>query len=282
MSLERPRRSGYLVAAVMVAHFMLISAQAGGGPHGSLLEDVAFRAFAEAQRLLTWASGAVAHAWWHYVELRDVHDRNDALTGEVADLQLLLQEQRALAQQARGLQELLGLRQAVDLRTVGARVIATAATPYVRTLTVDRGAEDGVQVDDAVVAPAGIVGRIVAADRRASRVQLLIDRLAAAGARVERTRASGIVTGGDDGTQLRMEYVSNHEDVVVGDRVVTSGTDGVYPAGFVIGTVAAVAPGPELDLAISIVPAVRFSRLADVLVIVSEDEPLPPLSVASE
>ena len=280
--MEHRQRNGYLVSAVIVGHFMLISAQAGGGPHGSVLENVAFRTFTEVQRLLTSARGAVVHAWWHYVELREVHDRNDALTVTVADLQLLLQEQRALAQQARGLQELLELRQTVDLRTIGARVIATAATPYVRTLTVDRGAEDGIQVDDAVIAPAGIVGRIVGTpDRRAARVQLLIDRLAAAGARVERTRASGIVTGGEDGTELRMEYVSNHEEVVVGDRVVTSGTDGVYPAGFVIGTVAAVAPGPELDLAIRVVPAVRFSRLEDVLVIVG-DEPLPPLSVASE
>ncbi len=281
--MEHRQRNGYLVSAVIVGHFVLISAQAGGGHDGSVLEDVAFRAFAQMQRLLTSARGAVAHAWSHYVELRDVHDRNDELTLTVADLQLLLQEQQALAQQARGLQELLGLRQALDLRTVVARVIATAATPYVRTLTVDRGAEDGVHADDAVIAPEGIVGRIVGAPGpRASRVQLLIDHLAAAGARVERTRASGIVTGGDDGTALRMDYVSNHEQVRVGDRVVTSGTDGIYPPGFLIGTVASVAPGPELDLAIRIVPAVRFSRLEDVLVIVSDDEPLPPLSVASE
>ena len=281
--MEHRQRNGYLVSAVIVGHFILISAQAGGGPRGSVLENVAFRAFAEMQRLLMSARGAVAHSWSHYVGLRDVHDRNDALTVTVADLQLLLQVQRALAQQARGLQQLLGLRQAVDLRTVGARVIATAATPYVRTLTVDRGAEDGVHADDVVIAPEGIVGRIVGVPSpRASRVQLLIDRLAAAGARVERTRVSGIVTGADNGTELRMEYVSNHEDVDVGDRVVTSGTDGIYPAGFVIGEVAAVAPGPELDLAIRIVPAVMFSRLEDVLVIVSEDEPLPPLSVASE
>ncbi len=281
--MEHRQRNGYLVSAVIVGHFILLFAQVGGGPDGSVLENVAFRAFAEVQRLLTSARGAVAHAWSHYVELRGVHDRNDALTVTVADLQLLLQEQRALAQQARGLQQLLGLRQTVDLRTVGARVIATAATPYVRTLTVDRGAEDGVHAGDAVIAPEGIVGRIVGvAGPRASRVQLLIDRLAAVGARVDRTRVSGIVTGGDDGTELRMEYVSNHEDVQVGDRVVTSGTDGIYPVGFVIGRVAAVAPGPELDLAIRIVPAVRFSRLEDVLVIVSDDEPLPPLSVASE
>lgn len=281
--MEHRQRKGYLVSAVIIGHLILISAQAGGGSHGSLLESVAFGAFAGVQRLLTSARGSLAHAWSHYVELRDVHDRNDALTVTVTDLQLLLQEQRALAQQARGLQQLLGLRQAVDLRTVGARVIATAATPYVRTLTVDRGAEDGVRADAAVIAPEGIVGRIVGVPSpRAARVQLLIDRLAAAGARVERTRVAGIVTGGDEGTDLRMDYVANHEDVDVGDHVVTSGTDGIYPAGFLIGSVAAVAPGPELDLAIRIVPAVTFSRLEDVLVIVSDAAPPPPLSVASE
>ena len=82
----------------------------------------------------------------------------------------------------------------------------------------------------AVIAPAGVVGRVVVPSARAAKVQLLIDRNAAAGALVERSRAQGVVVGsGDD--RLRMEYVSEVADVVVGDVVVTSGIDGIYPEG---------------------------------------------------
>jgi len=76
--------------------------------------------------------------------------------------------------------------------------------------------------------------------------------------------------GGDDETSLRMEYVSNLEDVRVGDRVVTSGTDGIYPRGFAIGTVADVAPGVGLYLVIGVDPAVEFSKLEEVLVVVGD------------
>ena len=82
----------------------------------------------------------------------------------------------------------------------------------------------------AVIAPAGVVGRVVVPSARAAKVQLLIDRNAAAGALVERSRAQGVVVGaGDD--RLRMEYVSEVADVAVGDVVVTSGIDGIYPEG---------------------------------------------------
>ena len=91
----------------------------------------------------------------------------------------------------------------------------------------------------AVIAPTGVVGRIVTPTAHAAKVQLLIDRNAAAGAVVERSRAQGIVLGGDE-ELLRMNFVSSTADVKVGDRIVTSGVDGIYPKGFVIGKVETV------------------------------------------
>ncbi len=82
----------------------------------------------------------------------------------------------------------------------------------------------------AVIAPAGVVGRLVVPSLRSAKVQLLIDRNAAAGAIIERTRAQGVVVGGGD-DRLRLDYVSEVSDVVVGDVVVTSGIDGIYPKG---------------------------------------------------
>ena len=236
--MDRRQRTGYLVLAVVIGHLILISAQVKAGPRNSAFEQVTFGIFAEMQQMLTLAWGTAAGAWSEYLALRDLQVRNDTLAAEVADLKLDLQEQRARAQRTRSLQALLDLRREIALDTVSARVIAAGATPYIRTLTFDRGSADGVHTDAAVISPDGVVGRVLGDPAwGAARVQLLNDRNAAAGARVERSRAAGIVRGSDDEYVLQMEYVSNTEDVRVGDRIVTSGIDGIYPPGFVIGDV---------------------------------------------
>jgi rod shape-determining protein MreC len=179
-----------------------------------------------------------------------------------------VQEQRALADRARGLEQLLDLRERTPLKTLAAEIIGAAATPDFRTLTIDRGSRDGVRGDMSVIAPAGVVGRLVVPSVRSSKVQLLIDRNAAAGAIVERTRAQGVVVGiGDD--RLRLEYVSEVSDVVVGDVVVTSGIDGIYPKGFIIGRVEAVDRSGGSYKQITIKPAVDFSSLEEVLIVMT-------------
>ena len=271
--MDRRQRTGYLLLAVVVGHLVLISAQVRAGPRNSVLEQAVFGAFAEVQGALTLAWGAAAGAWSEYVALRDLHARNDALSAEVAELKLQLQAQRALARRTRSLQALLDLRPDVGVATVSAQVIAAGRAPYIRTLTLDRGRADGVLADAAVIAPDGVVGRVLGEPAwGASQVQLLHDRNAAVGARVERTRSAGIVHGTDDESVLTMDYVLPTEDVRVGDRLVTSGIDGIYPPGFVVGDVSAVRIGSGLHLEISVDPAVDFARLEAVLVVVDEQE----------
>src|SRR5262249_15290060 len=117
-----------------------------------------------------------------------------------------------------------------------------------------------------VIAPGGVVGRIVVPSLRASKVQLLIDRNAAAGAVVERSRAQGVAIGGGD-ERLRMEYVSELADVMVGDMVMTSGIDGIFPKGFVIGTVEEVEKSGNAYKRIVVKPALDFRSLEAVLVV---------------
>jgi rod shape-determining protein MreC len=123
----------------------------------------------------------------------------------------------------------------------------------------------------AVIAPAGVVGRIITPSPRAAKVQLLIDRNAAAGAIVERSRAQAVVEG--TGGELRLNYVSGTADVQPGDVVITSGIDGIYPKGFVIGQIESVERGAGVFGTIVIRPAVDFSSIEAVLVVVT-----PPVS----
>ena len=267
--MEGRQRFGYLVLAVVLGHVIMISAQINAQPGATVLESVSFGLFAEVQRLLVSTRDGVTGVWSGYIGLRGLAEENEGLSHEVAALQLELQEQRALAEQARNLERLLGLHETVDMPTRGARVIASDATPYFRTITIDSGSSHGLRPDLAVIAPAGVVGRVVGVPGpRAAQVQLLVDRNAAAGALIERTRASGVVVGTDDEGVMRMDYVSNLQDVRVGDRIVTSGTDRIYPKGFLIGEVTAVAEGIGLYRMIEVAPVVEFSELEEVLVVI--------------
>jgi rod shape-determining protein MreC len=260
-----PRRRVLLFAAVMVGHLVLISAQVNTKSGVRVLSAVTFGAFAGVQRAGSAVVGAVTGTWRRYFALHQTALENEALKQQVVALGVQLQEQRALAERGRRLELLLKMQSAIPQRTLAADVIAGDASSFFRTVTIDRGTSDGLRADLAVIAPAGVVGRVVGDPAsRAARVQLLIDRSAGAGAIVERSRAGGVAVG--DGSNLRLEYVSALADVVPGDMVVTSGLDGIYPKGFVIGRVVSV-EGAATNRTILVRPTVDFSALEEVLVV---------------
>ena len=262
----RPR-PGYFFVAAAVGHIVLISAQVNTDRGVPVLEAVTFSLFAEIQRGVSSVVGGARTTWDDYLALRTVRSENERLLQEVARMQIALQQERALAQRSRTLEQLLKLRSQSDLTTVAAAIIGGSASPDFRTLTIDKGTADGLRPDMAVIAPAGVVGRVITPSARAAKVQLLIDRNAAAGVLVERSRAQGVVEGA--GGDLRLNYVSSTADLRVGDVVVTSGIDGIYPKGFVVGQIESVERGRIAFGAVVIRPAVDFSSLEGVLVVLT-------------
>jgi rod shape-determining protein MreC len=267
-TLDVRQRTGWLFMAVTVVHIILISAQVNTRRGVPMLEEATFGVFAEVQRATTSVVGGVQDSWQNYFALQQVRSENEQLQQEVARLRVQMQQERALAQQSRSLQELLDLRSSLEIDTTGANVIGAGASAEFRTMTLDKGTGAGLRPDMAVISPSGVVGRVIMPTARASKLQLLIDRNAAAGALVERSRAQGVVVG--TGTDLlRMDYVSGTADVKVGDRVVTSGIDGIYPKGFVIGQIESIERGPGEFNGIIVRPAVDFSVLESVLVVMT-------------
>jgi rod shape-determining protein MreC len=272
--LDIRRRTGVLFLAVMLGHLILISAQVTTKSGLTTLEAIVFGAVAGVQRASSWAIGGVTGAWGRYVDLRRVRDDNARLERELAALRLQLQAQQALALRGTRLELLLGLQRAVPQRTLAADVIAGDASAWFRTVTINRGSRDGVRRDLAVIAPGGAVGRIVGDPTpHAARVQLLIDRNAGAGALVERSRAGGVVVG--DGSAFVMEFVSSISAVSPGDIVVTSGLDRIFAKGVVLGTVRHVETGAGVYRRIAIAPAVDFSALEEVLVVMDPPPAAP-------
>jgi rod shape-determining protein MreC len=272
--LDIRRRTGVLFLAVMLGHLILISAQVTTKSGLTTLEAIVFGAVAGVQRASSWAIDGVTGAWGRYVDLRRVRDDNARLERELAALRLQLQAQQALALRGTRLELLLGLQRAVPQRTLAADVIAGDASAWFRTVTINRGSRDGVRRDLAVIAPGGAVGRIVGDPTpHAARVQLLIDRNAGAGALVERSRAGGVVVG--DGSAFVMEFVSSISAVNPGDIVVTSGLDRIFAKGVVLGTVRQVERGAGVYRRIAIAPAVDFSALEEVLVVMDPPPAVP-------
>jgi rod shape-determining protein MreC len=263
----RPR-TGLLFLAFVVGHIILISSQVQSRTGVPVLEGVTFGVFSRVQQATANAIRFVRNGFGSYVDLRNVQRENEALRSRVADLEVRLQEQRAQALRADRLQSLLALKPSVGVPTLAAEVIAGYANPGILTVTIDKGTTDGVQENMAVIAPVGVVGRVISpVASSAARVQLLVDQHAAAGAVIERSRAGGMVIGRDGEPTLRMELVSNLADVQVGDLVVSSGADGIYPRGFTIGWVERAERGEGLYKSITVRPAVDFRGLEDVLVV---------------
>jgi rod shape-determining protein MreC len=266
--LDIRQRVGYLLLAVSLGHIILISAQVNAKTGVPILETVVFGSFAEVQRAAAAVVNIIRGGWSGYVGLRRVKAENDALRQQLATAQIEIQQQRALADRSRSLERLLELRDSLGLKTAAAAIIAASAAPDFRTVTIGKGTVQGIRADMAVMAPAGVVGRIVTSTALASKVQLLIDRNAAAGALIERSRSQGLIIGSGE-ELLRMEYVSEVADVAVGDAVVTSGIDGIYPKGLTIGRIESVEKSGGAYRRITVRAAVDFASLEDVLVILS-------------
>ena len=208
--LDIHRRTGYLLLAVLVGQIILISAQVKTSSGTRVLRAVSFGLFSQVQLGAARMIGGVRGVWDGYIGLQGVNAENQRLRDDLMATRVRLQEQQALALRGSELERLLDLRQRTSLRTLPAAVAAGRTDDLFKTITIDRGSLVGLRKDMAVIAPEGVVGRIVEQPPLyAAKVQLLIDREAGAGAMIERSGASGVVTGYDgdpaDADGLRRE-----------------------------------------------------------------------------
>lgn len=264
------RRTLATLLIVSFGHVLLISAQVRSSSGLPVIEAVGFGAFAG----ISQAAGAVADGgrsmWNRYVALGGVERENAELLTTVAELEGRIQLLEAQQRGVRALEDALGLRAALDLETLAARVIAGSPTPGALTVTIDRGTADGVAQDMAVISGAGVVGRVIGpVTARAAQVQLLVGRNAGAGAILANSGAGGVISGGAGGVgepPMSLDMVPNLVVVEPGERVLTSGQDGIFPAGLEIGTVESAVQGAQFQR-IAVTPAVEFSHLDIVLVV---------------
>jgi rod shape-determining protein MreC len=202
-----------------------------------------------------------------YFDLVSVRQENVRLKQQLAQLESQQRRMVELEAENHHLADLLELREALGTSTVASNVIGSDATGLSRTLLLSEGAREGLRRGMAVISIDGVVGKLIAVSPEAARVLLVSDHNSALDAFDQRSRARGIIAGVvEDG--LTMKYVDRSEDVKSGDVIVTSGLDGIFPRGLLVGTVARVSQeGPGLFLNVDVKAAVKFRELEQVMIL---------------
>jgi len=277
--LEFLRRNRLLATAAL---FLVLAAGMilrTGTSHGrdDQLGRIFLELMAPLERAGTFASRTVADAWASASGLLRARDEAEALRARVRRLE---QDTARLAEteaENARLRTLLDFRKTLGGTLLTTRVIGHDAAGLSRTLVVDQGSAAGIAKGAAVLAPEGIVGQVFQVSPHAARVLLVSDHNSGVDAVVQRTRGRGIVEGTADG-RCGLKFVKRTEDLQVGDLVVSSGLDGIFPRGLPIGHIEAVdKQGQGLFQYGQIEPAVDTERLEEVLVMVGAP-PAPPLA----
>ena len=203
----------------------------------------------------------------NFITLAAFKAENDRLRKRIQTLEIERNQWLEAEATNRRLQQLLEFRSHLPTGSVTASIIANSASTWFQSCVLDKGSDDRVRKGMAVVTPLGVVGQVVSVTARSAKVLLITDANSGVDVLVQRTRARGIVSGSlENGPVLK--YVKRSEDIQVGDRLITSGLDGIFPKGMTVGTVVkARKQNLGLFQYIELMPAVTSARAEEVMVV---------------
>jgi rod shape-determining protein MreC len=279
----RPRNTRLLVIVLVSLSLAIITLDYREGANGPLA--AAGRAAQEGmtplQRGVTAVTRPIGNFFSGLAHLPSLESENQQLKDEVANLQAQQAQVTYLRNQVVQLSQILALRESLDPSGVAAVVIGNGVSNIDYTITIDKGANDGVQVDQPVVAGGTdprLVGHVVSVTDVSADIQLIIDRRSAVAGILSTSPTSqqtGLVTGQGD-QDLQMDGIeqdtpfdlAHHPVQVFTVSYHVNGQGGLYPPGLLIGSVSQVFQGTnELQTSVSVRPAVDFSSLEYVMVL---------------
>jgi len=223
------------------------------------------------EKALVWTQTSSRSIWHNYFYLRGVRAENRSLKAQIERMSLEQVRISQDADQAQRLQALLAFKEQFISQTMAAQVIGSSGSELSRSVYIDKGEHDGIKADMAVITAEGVVGKVLRVYGSTSLVLLIDDQTSGVGAILDKTRLQGILRGTPSG-EVVLEKVMSDETVPAGELVLTSGGDGIFPKGLLVGRVTKVSPGSELFLNIRVRPAADLSRLEEVLVVTKIDE----------
>jgi rod shape-determining protein MreC len=218
------------------------------------------------QAVFSHSIGFADDVWSHYFKLVSVSKENDALKKALAAAVARENEYREMELANNRLREFVELKKTSSLHLSAAEIIAKDPSPWYKTVIINKGTDEGVTAGFPVIVPQGVVGYVLSAGRRSAKVLLIVDRNSAVDALVQRTRARGLVQG-TAGSLCRFDYALRKLDIKVGDVVVTSGFDGIYPKGIRVGHISKIVRrNAGLFQEVEVTPYVDFTKIEEVMV----------------
>lgn len=268
MSFLSRHRDNLVLAVLLVVPLVQFLVTGHKGREPNFVDRGVLKAAAPVQAGFSWALHGVEGSVSGYVALRGAHQDSlecrQALSKSQAEINSLLEEK---AENAR-LKAMLGYTETTVDPEIPARVIGFNPTAQFLSLRINKGESDGVRTGMPVVTADGVVGQVVRTVGDSADVLLVSDPGSRVGAVVQRSRVRGNIVGAGDGKSLALDNVGRDAEVVSGDAVLTSGTDGIFPKGLVLGRVEQVRHTTTgLFLTATVSPGVNLRRVEEVLVV---------------
>ncbi len=266
-----------VLAAILFAQIIALAVQVRRPTRGGdtrLLRLWAISAVTPVEKAVVHTQKWVHDTWNTYAYLRGVRRENRELRAEIDRMKVEDARYAEDARMARRIQALLAFKEQYVDTTVAAQVIGTSGSEQSRILYLDKGSNDGIKPDMAVITPTGIVGKIVRVFPDSSQVLPINDQFSGVGAALKSSRLQGILRGASNGVTT-LQYVMSDEKVEPGEEVITSGGDRIFPKGLPVGKVVSVEPGKDLFLNIRVVPSARLDQVEEVLIVTKITEKMP-------
>jgi len=212
--------------------------------------------------------GGIKRAWLDYVWLVGARAENRQLKETVDRLSILNRSYEEARLENERLRSLVAMSENPDFYIIVARVSGRTPEFLANVLYVDRGSKHGVTINAPVLSGSGIVGRVVIVTEISSQVQLITNPAASIGAMLDESRTPGVLTGTGD-PLLTMNFISATLPVKVGEAVLSSGLDGVFPKGMMIGEVVFSERGKDNFREIKVKPVIDLIRLEEVAILLN-------------
>ena len=261
-----------ILAGIVLVSLMLMTINIRHGKSNLFFESVVVRAFSPVQSLLTNAVDSISDVFDHYFFLVGVSRENERLLLEIDRLSRATNELLEKNKQRERIEKLIGNVDQKERPLVTAEVIGRDATQWSKMVFINKGTNDKIEENLAVMTDAGIIGHIIHASAGTSKVLLITDSRSAVDSLFQETREPGVTVGtGKD--VCEMKFVPIEANVKTGDRVLSSGLGGVFPKGLMVGRVVdVVKKKQELFQHITVTPSADLSRLEEVLVVLPVKE----------
>jgi rod shape-determining protein MreC len=257
----------FLIGSVL----FLLSSNSDPGPTWNPAEQFIIEITAPFQNLFDQVVNSTEAFWLNYFHLVNVRHENRQLKNELLELRMANSRYQELLETQERIEALLQFKQTLNLPVIPAQVIGLDPSGWFKSIIIDKGKQAGLRLDMPVVNAFGVVGRVVSVSPNYAKVLLIIDQNSAIDCLIQRSRDRGMLKGLMSEI-CKLDYVVKSSDVKVGDILVTSGLGGVFPKGLPMGRVLKVKEMPgELFKDVSIMPAVDFSKLEEVLVVIEEN-----------